>query len=179
MFSLSKTYYFHLSLFCVFVFSVFFVFPASAGLYDQEESNKQLGAFVGKQGADLGEVEDPRSITALIIKSFLSLLGIATIFYMIYGGYLILTSAGEEDKIKKGRTIIVEAAIAIFIILSAYGITLLVAQLLQGQTKQGCVGPDPNIDYGKDSFFKNSFWNEIDCPPEGGGVIEIEGVDLQ
>ena len=60
---------------------------------------------------------------ASVIKIVLSLLGIIFIILIIYAGMLWLTSAGNEDRISKAKSIMISAVIGLIIVLSAYAIT--------------------------------------------------------
>lgn len=102
--------------------------PASADLAD--DMNKQTQAFAGKQGADFGTPRDPREIAATIINSLLGLLGTLLVCYVVYGGYLVLLSGGDEDKISEGKKVIKNAVIGLALILSAYGISKFVINKL-------------------------------------------------
>lgn len=70
----------------------------------------------------LGE-SDVRVILGRVIKGFLSVIGSIALLMFVYGGVLWLTSAGNSDRIKKGKDIIVWAVLGLGIIFSAYAIT--------------------------------------------------------
>lgn len=76
--------------------------------------------------------DDPRVIAARIIQIFLSLLGVITVVLVIYAGALWMMSEGNEDKIKKARTLLKQAAIGLIIILSAWSITTFILNKLIG-----------------------------------------------
>lgn len=101
-----------------------------------DKINDQLDAFTGDDGADLGEPRDPRIIAALVINILLGMVGMLMLSYIIYGGYLIMTSAGNEDRVKKGRSVITNAIIGLAIILASYGIVKTVTWVLQGGNNQ-------------------------------------------
>jgi len=61
-----------------------------------------------------------------IIKVVLSVLGLIFIILIIYAGFLWMTSAGNEDKIKQAKGIIVSSIIGVAIVLAAYMITVFV-----------------------------------------------------
>jgi len=90
------------------------------------EIEMQSEAFAGTQGANLGDANDPRIIIAQIIKIFLTIVGTLSLMYTIYGGFAIMTSGGQEEKITKGRRTVAYGAIGVLIILSAYSITFYV-----------------------------------------------------
>lgn len=101
--------------------------PASAGIL-----NDGLSAF-GKSGTledeagDLGFVDsDPLTITAVVIQTFLSILGLVAIIYVIYAGFLWMTARGNQDQAQKARDILRTATIGLVIILSSYSIALFV-----------------------------------------------------
>ena len=54
-------------------------------------------------------------IQGLVAKAMM-FLGILAVLYGIWGGFQIMTAAGEEDKVKKGKTILVQAAIGLVVI---------------------------------------------------------------
>lgn len=94
--------------------------------YHNAGVNQQTKAFTGKQGADFGRVRDPREAIARIVQAFLVLLGMLFMVYAVYAGYLILTSAGNEERVEKGKSILRNTTIGLIIILSAYGATWIV-----------------------------------------------------
>lgn len=94
---------------------------------------RQTEAFAGKQGADFGTPQDPRAVAATIINSLLGLLGILVIAYLVYGGYLIMTSAGNDERVSQGRHVIRNAVIGLALVLSAYMIARLVVRIATSQ----------------------------------------------
>jgi len=94
------------------------------------EIEMQTGAFAGAQGANLGAASDPRIIVAQIIKIFLTIVGTLSLVYTIYGGVVIMTSGGQEEKITKGRKTVFYGAIGVFIILCAYSIAYYVYSVI-------------------------------------------------
>ncbi len=64
------------------------------------------------------------------IQVFMGFIGIIALILIIYGGFLMLTSAGNEERITEGRKIIQWAAIGILIILSSVGIVQLIGSSL-------------------------------------------------
>lgn len=61
----------------------------------------------------------------------LALSGSIFLFLVIYGGILILTSAGDSGKIGKGKEVIIWAVIGALILGAAYAITQLVFQVFK------------------------------------------------
>ncbi|HLD21357.1 MAG TPA: pilin [Patescibacteria group bacterium] len=80
----------------------------------------------------LGETKTPAGVIRNIIKVFLSILGAIAFFFFVYGGFLFLISAGNQDRIKKGRETLVWATVGLIFIFSSYGIAAAVFKILSG-----------------------------------------------
>lgn len=75
---------------------------------------------------------DVRVIVARIIRNFFALLGIIAVVLILYGGFLWMTSNGEESQIDKAKRVILNAVIGLAIILSAVAITqFILSRLLE------------------------------------------------
>ena len=90
------------------------------------ETKRQLEAAAGTQGANFGTPNDPRLVVAYIIRIVLGTLGIVFVSYTVYAGFLLITSNGDEESIKKAKRIMFNGVIGTIIVLSSYGISLLV-----------------------------------------------------
>lgn len=55
-----------------------------------------------------------------LIKIMLGLSGSIALLMFVYGGFLYLSSAGDDAKVKKGKAAIVNAVIGIFLVFFAY-----------------------------------------------------------
>ena len=62
------------------------------------------------------------SLIGAVVRAFLALIGIIFICYTIYGGYLWLTAAGNDEKVTKAKDTIRDGVIGLIIILAAAGI---------------------------------------------------------
>ena len=105
------------------------IFGASSFVFAQSDYNKQLGAFAGEGGANFGERKDPRSMLATVIASFLTVLGTVFLAYSVYGGAIIMTSAGNAEKIEEGKATLRRGVIGVIIILCSYSIVVLVERM--------------------------------------------------
>ncbi len=115
----------------VLILGVSIVTPQSA------HAQTTLADDINKQNQKLAEsggygkvAQDPRIIAANIIRIFLGFLGIIFMLYTIYGGWLILNSRGVSEHIENGKKIIRNGAIGVVVILSAYGVAALTAQII-------------------------------------------------
>ena len=70
----------------------------------------------------IGGETDARAFITKILRFALTFLGILCVVLIIYGGFLYITSAGEEDGAKKGKTIIIYCIIGLVIIYASYAI---------------------------------------------------------
>ena len=66
--------------------------------------------------------EMPIDLITNIINWALGLLGLLALILLIYGGFIWMLAAGEEEKITKAQDIIKGAVIGLVIILASYGI---------------------------------------------------------
>ena len=67
-------------------------------------------------------VNDPRVIIGNIIKVSLGLVGSVALLLFIYGGLMMMTAAGNSDRVSKGRNTLVWAAIGLIVIFGSYAL---------------------------------------------------------
>ncbi len=79
--------------------------------------------------ASLGQM-DIGQIVARIIRIVLGFLGTIFLILTIYSGFRWMTSAGNEDAIKKAKGTITAAIIGLVVVLAAYAITYFVFKYL-------------------------------------------------
>ena len=63
-----------------------------------------------------------------VIKTLLSLVGIAFIVLIIYAGFIWMLARGNEAEVQKAKDTITRAIIGLFIVLSAYAITVFIGK---------------------------------------------------
>lgn len=88
------------------------------------KDTKNLGIVADSAGVK--ENSDLATVVGTIINVALSVVGLVFLILMVYGGYLWLTSRGDETQIDKSKDIIRSSIIGLVIVLSAYAITVLV-----------------------------------------------------
>lgn len=71
---------------------------------------------------------------ANIINIVLGFLGVIVVVGIIYGGFLMMTSAGNEERTGQGRKIVAAGVIGLVIILAAYAIAQFVVGNLINET---------------------------------------------
>lgn len=70
----------------------------------------------------LGDINTPQQLIGKIINAVLGVVGSLALLMFVYGGLTWMTSAGSQEKVKKGRDIIVWSAIGLAIIFASYGL---------------------------------------------------------
>ena len=92
-----------------------------------------LNSTAGAAGLNTGLASKTiPQIVGSIIAIFLSMLGIIFFVLLVYGGYLWMTSYGDEKKVTKAKELIINAVIGLVIILAAYAISGFVIKALIG-----------------------------------------------
>lgn len=75
------------------------------------------------------------SATAVItreIQAGLAISGTVVILFLIYGGFIYLTSAGNDEAAEKGKKILINAVIGLVVIIMSTAIVTIVSGLLSG-----------------------------------------------
>jgi type IV secretory pathway VirB2 component (pilin) len=129
------------------VASLALVFGLLARPIVQAQTVNDLGVnYVATTGLS---AQDPRLTVAKIIRVGLGLLGTIAVVLVIYAGFLWMTAAGNQDKIKRAKDVLRAAVIGLVIILSAFAITsFIISQLLEATNGPGGGNiVDPEIVY--------------------------------
>ena len=64
----------------------------------------------------------PQTLIGKIINAVLGIVGSIALVMVIYGGFIWMTAAGNQEKVTKGRDVLVWAAVGLFIIFSSYAL---------------------------------------------------------
>ena len=90
---------------------------------------------VGEAAYGVKQAPDLPTLVGKIINIFLSILGVLFVVLMVYAGYLWMTSYGDEKKVTKAKSLIIDAVLGLIIILTAYTIsTFVVSALIKAST---------------------------------------------
>jgi len=116
-----------LSLGLVLLTLVLLVLPVQA--LAQASLGIEVGAATGLGSRDL------KDTIILIIEVLLGFLGIAAVVVLLYGGYIWMTAAGNDEKIGTARKIMTAGVIGLVIVLAAFGIARFVVDALVNATK--------------------------------------------
>ena len=89
---------------------------------------ENVGGSLGLGAADL------KQTILNVVKLALGLLGLIAVIVMIYGGFVWLTSRGDEKKIDKAKRILLNGAIGLVIILVSWAIVLFIQRFITNAT---------------------------------------------
>ena len=122
----------------VVLFLAIFLFAGVAAVYAQPAAGNQAELNFGLkpvQDTIALASTDIRIIIARIIRAVLGLLGVMAVSLMIWAGYTIMTSGGNEEKVGDAKKWIFAGVIGLTIILMAYSIaTFVISQLVVATT---------------------------------------------
>ncbi len=83
---------------------------------------------IGNTGGSLGlGTSDLKTTVLNVIKLLLGLMTLIAVSLVIYGGFVWLTAAGNEENVEKAKRIISAAVIGLVIIILAWAIVIFVA----------------------------------------------------
>ena len=93
--------------------------PVHAQLDEGYFGGSDATDFAGTAGLGTGDL--PATI-ASIIRVAMGFLGIVAVVIILYGGFMWMTAAGNDDKVKKAKSIMIAGVIGLVIIVSAFAI---------------------------------------------------------
>lgn len=92
----------------------------------QKESEDFTSTFLNSAGFNVlktSEGQDVRLYVVALIKMVLSATGFLFLILVVYGGYLWMTAAGNEETLTKAKQIISKAIVGFVVIMAAYSLT--------------------------------------------------------
>jgi hypothetical protein len=100
------------------------------------EAQFGLGTESKFRGTGIGKTDDLKGTIANIINIVLGFLGILAVILILFGGFKIMTSAGNEDQTAAGKSAVSQGVIGLVIIFAAWGIATFVISQLQSATTE-------------------------------------------
>src|SRR5438552_3226679 len=92
-----------------------------------QKSQSDLGTIQTASGVS---AQDLPTLVGRIINAVLGVLGLLLLVYLLYGGFLWMTSGGEEEGVKKAKRMITNAIVGLVIIMAAVAISNFVINAL-------------------------------------------------
>lgn len=83
----------------------------------------------------LGNVTDVPTLVRNIVSVILGIVGAIALGMFVYGGFMWMTAAGNEQRITKGRETLTWATIGLLVIFSSYAILDQIFKALTGVTQ--------------------------------------------
>ncbi len=111
----------------LFLFSFLIPFNVDAFDFSKNTGLSSAGEKTGHSGLKI--FKDSQSIESsvgTIIQAIISFVGVIFVILLVYGGVLWMTARGNDQQVDKAKKIIVESIIGLFVIVSAYSISVLV-----------------------------------------------------
>ena len=100
--------------------------------YLRQSGQDRFQIFAGWAGYGGGVPKPIELVIADIVRVILGFVGILLILLILYGGFMWMTSAGNEDRVSKAKKIIVNATIGITIVFVSYAIAYSISIWLAG-----------------------------------------------
>ena len=154
------------ALYASLVIGVFSALPALAAVNTGIEEGGTLQTSLGLGTGDV------RIIIANIIRIFLGLLGIIAVALIVYGGFLWMTSAGNEERVTKAKQVIINAVVGLVIILLSYIIVAYVITKLLSATTGGGSTVDDDSSSGSVPVSTSSVFTVESVSPQGDQSIK-------
>lgn len=102
-------------------------------------SVENVGGSIGLGTADL------KGVILNVIRWLLGIMALVSVSFIIYGGFLWLTAAGNTERIEKAKRVILNAVIGLVIVLISWAIVFFVARVITDATN-GTTQCDPSTD---------------------------------
>ncbi|MCK5510714.1 hypothetical protein KAI65_04205 [Candidatus Parcubacteria bacterium] len=68
------------------------------------------------------EDSDVRDMAVTVVRYLITFLGIIAVVIILYGGFVWMTAAGNDDRVSKAKSIIVAGIIGLIVIMAAFAI---------------------------------------------------------
>jgi hypothetical protein len=99
-------------------------------VFGQNSVQNGLSGLRGVFPGSINQVSDVNGLIATVIDMVLFITGAIAVVFLIYGGYLYITSAGNEENAEKGKKTIVNSLIGLVIVILSYVIVNVIVNLL-------------------------------------------------
>jgi Type IV secretion system pilin len=102
------------------------------------------------------------TVVGSVIQIFLGLLGLIALVIILYGGYVWMTSGGNEEKVSQAKKILSAGVVGLVIIMVSYVITSFILESVQDSANNSGSGGSSNSGFGS-GFGGGAL---------GGGIVE-------
>jgi heme/copper-type cytochrome/quinol oxidase subunit 2 len=129
--SMKKNFAAVIGLVVVLVPALFLALPALA------QTPIETGMLYAENFELASSDQDPRDAAINIVRYLMTFLGIIAVVIILYGGFMWMTAAGNEDRVASAKKIISAGAIGLVVILAAFFIVTFVIQTTSGLLANG------------------------------------------
>ncbi len=111
-------------------------FTTGADSVSRPDFNRAMGD--GGSGGS-GKLDNPINanniveLVGLLVGSFFDVIGAAAFLFIIIGGFLMVTAAGDDEKIERGKNILLYTAVGLGLLVMSYVIIKYVIVVFTGQ----------------------------------------------
>jgi hypothetical protein len=116
-------------------------FSLSLPVFAQEKPKNEAGGwFKGINCIFTGNCQANDLVQFLVnlVNWMLDIAGALALFFLCYGGWIWITSGGEEEKVKKGHETILQAVVGIALVLAAWvGVSFILTEWLGLEVSSG------------------------------------------
>ncbi|MEA1963227.1 MAG: pilin [Patescibacteria group bacterium] len=122
------------SKYTILVIIIFFVFPSTNVFALKGCKGDEVclnNPLTGGIGAD-----SPNELIGQIINGVLGIVGSLALVMFIYGGFVWMLAAGSNEKVQKGKDILIWATIGLVVIFASYAIVDFVLRGITGKEKK-------------------------------------------
>ncbi len=113
-----------------------FVLILPATVFGQTAQEIAGGGLDATAGAATLQAGDLPTTIGKAVGALLSILGVVFLVIVIYGGVTWMTAGGEDKKVQKGKDMLIQGAIGLFICLAAYSLSIYVVGKITSQMLQ-------------------------------------------
>jgi len=108
-------------IFTLFLLLLFSAIPGT--IYSKGESKCPTGKVCLDDPLGMkGDPKAPQKLIGKVINAILGIVGSLALAMFIFGGFTWMTAAGNAEKVKKGKDILVWATLGLVIIFSSYAL---------------------------------------------------------
>jgi len=93
-----------------------------------------VASFAAKLDNPLGDADTPNEVIANVIRVSLGVIGGLVLLMLVYGGFLMLTSVGNREKLTKAKDTLMWATIGLVVVFGSYGIADALFKALAGES---------------------------------------------
>ena len=69
------------------------------------------------------KTDNVQELIGMVINSVLGVVGSLALLMFVYGGLTWMTSSGSQERVKKGKDILIWSALGLIVVFGAYGVT--------------------------------------------------------